>query len=733
MSWELCDSYFATNVNFVVNQSPKTFNNLQGDKYDYKLIMSTDGSTADTIWYMRINDDDATNYRSCRMQGLDTSNDKTSDNNATSIFFDALGDDNNGSFTSLSEIYIYGSTGNERLITFQAAYHYSTATFVHQGFGTWKVTDDEVTSIKLFTNAAGTSVSCRMYLFRQLKEVWKSPEWELIEEQNITDHEMGSLSGAVIFNNLKSNSVDEYLLVSEFDSDSGTDDQINLYFNNDTAGGMYKYQRLYINPTPVFGANVFDIPPRIGSGLYTANSFSTTHISPNPGAYPTIRIKSYTPGGSAQCVLSTTWYENADDEITSLMLQSSDTNPITAKFRLYKRNPKINGRGVKLIHDRDFNGSLIAGQDFKNIKNNKMYEIVLSNIITDGVFKTLRMQFNGDDAGNYTEQYMIGRITSLLTGVNAVTGVFATMAHHQYPGYARILLMPFNNGGRRVALKRNEYDYDDTLTDYFTVNSGSDWWGNLDDDIHTFTIIQTGGSGTVTGNIKIYEIDLPEKSIEEVEGKVLWYDPSQEGYANDENVTSLSDRSGNGNHATNAATAPIFKTNIINGHPVVRFDGTANCYMNFTSALALDDLEIFIIGQDIKVATGSVFMGDKDLGDCYVYNAPAGYCQVQIDSQVATSGSGTGATTKNNFHLFQTFRESDVFYAGANGYYPNPSRTDSTTWDSDSLGAHTDTQYNLEGDIAEVIVFDRKLSTADRTVVQKYLRKKYDLDLGNSR
>lgn len=56
-------------------------------------------------------------------------------------------------------------------------------------------------------------------------------------------------------------------------------------------------------------------------------------------------------------------------------------------------------------------------------------------------------------------------------------------------------------------------------------------------------------------------------------GLTGWWDASQEGYANDATVTSLTDRSGNSRTVNNGG-APTFKTNIQNGKPGVLFDGT---------------------------------------------------------------------------------------------------------------------------------------------------------------
>ena len=60
-------------------------------------------------------------------------------------------------------------------------------------------------------------------------------------------------------------------------------------------------------------------------------------------------------------------------------------------------------------------------------------------------------------------------------------------------------------------------------------------------------------------------------------GLRLWLEPSKETqYAADAPIGSLTDWSGNGNHATQATAGnrPVYKTGVLNGLPVARFDGS---------------------------------------------------------------------------------------------------------------------------------------------------------------
>ena len=79
-------------------------------------------------------------------------------------------------------------------------------------------------------------------------------------------------------------------------------------------------------------------------------------------------------------------------------------------------------------------------------------------------------------------------------------------------------------------------------------------------------------------------------SPRDVSNLILWLDASAiTGLNNNDPVATWSDRSGNGNDATQATATnrPLYKTNIVNGKPVVRFDGVDN-YLTFGDLAALD-------------------------------------------------------------------------------------------------------------------------------------------------
>ena len=79
------------------------------------------------------------------------------------------------------------------------------------------------------------------------------------------------------------------------------------------------------------------------------------------------------------------------------------------------------------------------------------------------------------------------------------------------------------------------------------------------------------------------------KAPNDIATPAAWYDASQETFNDNDAVGTFTDRSGNSRNLTQSTTAnkPIFKTNILNGNPVLRFNGTS--HEMATSSFTLTD------------------------------------------------------------------------------------------------------------------------------------------------
>lgn len=208
----------------------------------------------------------------------------------------------------------------------------------------------------------------------------------------------------------------------------------------------------------------------------------------------------------------------------------------------------------------------------------------------------------------------------------------------------------------------------------------------------------------------------------DVPGLAGWWKADALGLANGTAVSSWTDSSGNAQNLVQASGTlqPVFTTNVLNGLPVLRFDGTddamtativswpqpTNWFVVMKAADNTGYLQIIHTGQEI-------LRRDTDL---------------RIESYAGSSASNVSMTHDTSWDYY------DVEFTGAStmGYriggvsYPPwgdaGSGATGTTFD---LGFHPSNGRNFHGDIAEVILFARALNSTERETVFGYLRDKY--------
>ncbi len=206
----------------------------------------------------------------------------------------------------------------------------------------------------------------------------------------------------------------------------------------------------------------------------------------------------------------------------------------------------------------------------------------------------------------------------------------------------------------------------------------------------------------------------------------VWLAANDLGLTNNDPVATWPDRSGNSNDASQATPGfrPIFRTSQVNGQPAVEFDGA-------TTALDL--------ATNIQSGEISAFM-------VFSSNSPAYEIAFQTDSNIILTRSGhvgTGSSspwkpyvlsrTNNTYSLFIYTDEGGP--AGATQRIYTSSKTGFTTrnslynLNSSVLGARALTPGNydlhLDGQVAEIVVFDELLNSAERNIVAEYLGAKY--------
>lgn len=232
---------------------------------------------------------------------------------------------------------------------------------------------------------------------------------------------------------------------------------------------------------------------------------------------------------------------------------------------------------------------------------------------------------------------------------------------------------------------------------------------------------------------------------DQIAGLQLWLKADAITGLNDgDALTTWTDSSTNGRDVTQAASGekPTYKTGIINGQPVVRFDG-GDVLVNAAAQLILRTRSVFVVLQgnvdgaylgvlSIYPATGD----DNARADGIVYHVSANlhWFAAEGGPNYSVAAPGAGATPLAIY--------CDVAATTGTLYVNGASvATDATftTFNVASAGGFAvggrflsgalSASYRFNGDIAEIIIYDSALSDANRQAVEAYLSAKYGIAL----
>jgi hypothetical protein len=225
---------------------------------------------------------------------------------------------------------------------------------------------------------------------------------------------------------------------------------------------------------------------------------------------------------------------------------------------------------------------------------------------------------------------------------------------------------------------------------------------------------------------------------------MFWYAAGNISQSNGTKVLSWSDASGNGNTASaiGNTTAPTFRTNQINGLPALEFDG-ANDYMTSPSESGMSNNPnaTYIIVMASDVVAQSSYAWENSFG-----TSSSSYQAHLHGSFLANGGSLRSFARNASGGLVVAAHSNSTSYS-----------INSTTLNATTLSAYTNSilstsisasfatpvahrrlvlgirsyLYDLpyDGKIAEMIVFNSTLGTAERVIIENHLSSKYAIAL----
>ncbi|MEZ4363434.1 MAG: LamG-like jellyroll fold domain-containing protein [Kofleriaceae bacterium] len=242
------------------------------------------------------------------------------------------------------------------------------------------------------------------------------------------------------------------------------------------------------------------------------------------------------------------------------------------------------------------------------------------------------------------------------------------------------------------------------------------------DDTSVITVA-SGGLASRTVNVTVIDDDRPPTT-----GLHLWLN-SDVGIqlGTGALVAGWLDQSGNGRDATMATVArqPTLVTAALNGHPVLRFSGAQS--LALTSFTQTTTFTVFVVGRNTRVGGVSMILGPGG-------SSPNNQMRWESSTQALFVGTGNGMPVSTStigntmvFHSLSARYDGSSMIVYRDG---SPTSTHSFTtsgpWILAQVGAYYGSEF-MQGEVAEVMIYDRALSDTERNTVNNYLRTKYNL------
>ena len=213
----------------------------------------------------------------------------------------------------------------------------------------------------------------------------------------------------------------------------------------------------------------------------------------------------------------------------------------------------------------------------------------------------------------------------------------------------------------------------------------------------------------------------------EVSGLKLWLKADTGVTTNGSGqVSTWADQSGNANNATQTtgANQPLLITNAVNGRPVVRFDG-ANDSLSLPNLLnGATQAEVLVIVKSVdKPAShrSAWRFGSTGSGSL---NYPNSSGNVSEDfGSTSLKSLGDPAQPLDQYHLFNAAAKASDWSARLNGVLQFGTTNNTVGfWSTPTLGSGP---YYLDGDIAEIMIYNRSLTAGERDLLGIYLNSRY--------
>ena len=254
----------------------------------------------------------------------------------------------------------------------------------------------------------------------------------------------------------------------------------------------------------------------------------------------------------------------------------------------------------------------------------------------------------------------------------------------------------------------------------------------------SFTYIITDGIETAQAEVSITISTVPTGGTLPTEGLVLQLDADQGVSTNGSEVTAWADQSGLGNDLI-AGGDPQLAVGALNGHNVIQFDTNGDKLersLEATDSLPAGDSErsVFMVAKYNEAGYGGFGYGNTSNNQAFGLN-------VDTEGELMVQGWSSGDMLTNELGTGQGWlSQSAIVSSNTSGgnneqvsHYKDgtlidtQSRDFNTVLDTLVVGSNLKGRNSIDMEVAEILVYNRALSEAERLQVEAYLKQKYAL------
>ena len=243
------------------------------------------------------------------------------------------------------------------------------------------------------------------------------------------------------------------------------------------------------------------------------------------------------------------------------------------------------------------------------------------------------------------------------------------------------------------------------------------------DDYSDLRFAQADGTSSIPYEVEAWKSAAPTATQPtNIAGCLLWLKADAGAQTNAlGGVTNWLDQSGNGNHAASqaAATHPGYVTNVVNGQPVVRFSGADDNYIKFTRFANIRTV-FWVIKEDADAADSARFLLGDQGGGTYDFHRGGGKT-IWNSSHAPMMFNGTTELNGTEINGRTTVMPTSMSVLSVRT--TGNARANSLSRDRNINGRSWD------GDVAELIIYDRELAASEMVGIYLYLEAKYGIDI----